>query len=286
MVRIRKQASVAEVFRHRLMACGLITTKSPERWRDRLIAELDEIISEIEQRCAVCNSLYEEPCRYEMLRSLIDPCPACRRKNTKKRLLLTLQKVLEKALDGKPEAAESGVVHEDEPNDANIWPITDIPKSRKTRSTTEIPLDLTTTVYGNTREEANHAAIHNYKLKTPSWWSHHEHTTGTANLSDKTVEPIPGVNYTGVNEDAAEPTVAQVINGQRVDNIHDFLQQYMNLVYGGHPGNEQRKQFFLDQLCRNATNGTIVLQCKDNGGQRKARSPAPAATKKVSARNN
>uniref|UniRef100_A0A453YZU4 Uncharacterized protein n=1 Tax=Anopheles gambiae TaxID=7165 RepID=A0A453YZU4_ANOGA len=292
MLQLQKKASIAEIFRHRLMACGLITTKSPERWRDRLIAELDEIVTEIEHRCALCKTLYDEPSRYDVLRSLIDPCPACcRRKNNKKQLLLTLQKVLEKSLDSEPGPSESSAGGEDEKegHDSHIWPITEIPKSRKTRSTTETPMPpLTTQSIVSDREGVRdlQTAEQNRKLKT-SWWSHHPtiqtrgslytaETTSSANETD-------GSEYDGRHE----PPAVHVINGQPVDNVHDFLQQYMDLVYGGQPGNEQRKQFFLDQLCRNATNGRIVLQCHDgSAGQRRTRFTSESsaqAAEKVSA---
>uniref|UniRef100_A0A182UGM4 Uncharacterized protein n=1 Tax=Anopheles melas TaxID=34690 RepID=A0A182UGM4_9DIPT len=268
MLQLQKKASIAEMFRHRLMACGLITTKSPERWRDRLIAELDEIVTEIEHRCALCKTLYDEPSRYDVLRSLIDPCPTCcRRKNNKKQLLLTLQKVLEKSLDSEPGPSESsaGGEEEKEGHDSNIWPITEIPKSRKTRSTTETPMPpLTTQSIVSDREGVRdlQTAEQNRKLKT-SWWSHHPTIQSRGSLY--TAETTSSANETDGSEydGRHEPPAVHVINGQPVDNVHDFLQQYMDLVYGGLPGNEQRKQFFLDQLCRNATNGRIVLQCHD-----------------------
>ncbi|XP_050070117.1 uncharacterized protein LOC126558193 [Anopheles maculipalpis] len=286
MIHLRQKASIAEVFRHRLMACGLITTKSPERWRDRLIAELDEIITEIEHRCAVCKTLYDEPCRYEVLRSLIDPCPACcRRKSTKKRLLLTLQKVLEKSLNDEHVQSDSSSVGEEENHghDSNIWPVTEKPMSRKTRSTTEVPMQLTTRFGGNPQN--NHAlrvTSPDHKFKVP-WRVSQQYTTEpTKTLSEH--GSTSNVNKTNVQENNydREPSTVPVINGQPVDNVHDFLQQYMNLVYGGQPGNEQRKQFFLDQLCRNATNGRIVLQCKDIAGQRKTRSSENGPAEKVS----
>uniref|UniRef100_A0A182Y421 Uncharacterized protein n=1 Tax=Anopheles stephensi TaxID=30069 RepID=A0A182Y421_ANOST len=277
LMHLRKKASIAEVFRHRLMACGLITTKSPERWRDRLIAELDEIITEIEHRCALCKTLYDEPCRYEVLRSLIDPCPACirRKQSTKQRLLLTLQKVLEKSLNSEHVQSDSsvGAEEENEGHGTNIWPITEKPMSRKTRSTTELSMQLTTRHAGNPQDDdALHTAVQNYKLKAP-WRSQQLTTEPTKTTSS--------VNQTNVPYHDSEPSAVHVIDGQPVDNVHDFLQQYMNLVYGGQPGNEQRKQFFLDQLCRNATNGRIVLQCKDIAGQRKTRSSENGTAEKI-----
>ncbi|XP_049276679.1 uncharacterized protein LOC125760526 [Anopheles funestus] len=282
MIDLRKKASIAEVFRHRLMACGLITTKSPERWRDRLIAELDEIVTEIEHRCAVCKTFYDEPCRYEVLRSLIDPCPACcRKKSAKKRLLLTLQKVLEKSLNSENVHSDSSVMgeEENEGHDSNPWPITVVPMSRKTRSTTEIPTEPTTRLIGTVRDDhGSHSVVQNLNLIAP--WK-----LQPPAIELKRIQSTSSVNQTNVQSYDTEPSTVHVIDGQSVDNVHDFLQQYMNLVYGGHPGNEQRKQFFLDQLCRNATNGKIVLQCTDITGQRKTRSSENATAEKVSAWN-
>uniref|UniRef100_A0A182VZW0 Uncharacterized protein n=1 Tax=Anopheles minimus TaxID=112268 RepID=A0A182VZW0_9DIPT len=286
MIHLRKKASIAEVFRHRLMACGLITTKSPERWRDRLIAELDEIVTEIEHRCALCKTLYDEPCRYEVLRSLIDPCPACcRRKSAKKQLLLTLQKVLEKSLNSENGPSDSSTVaeEENEGHGSSIWPITEKPMVRKTRSTTEIPTEPTTRLVGTLRNDHDlHTAVKYPNFKAP-WKSK------PLEIEFKQIhtaqEPTTSVNQTNVLNYGSEPSAVHVINGKPVDNVHDFLQQYMNLVYGGQPGNEQRKQFFLDQLCRNATDGRIVLQCQDIAGQRKPRSSENGTAEKVSAWN-
>uniref|UniRef100_A0A182T2G9 Uncharacterized protein n=1 Tax=Anopheles maculatus TaxID=74869 RepID=A0A182T2G9_9DIPT len=250
-----------------------------------MIAELDEIITEIEHRCALCKTLYDEPCRYEVLRSLIDPCPACcRRKSTKKRLLLTLQKVLENSLNSENLPNDSSVEaeEENEGHDSNIWPVTEKPMSRKTRSTTEIPLQLTTQFAGNPQDDhaLQRVTGQNQKFKVP--WRSQQYTTESSK-APCTQAIISSVNQTNVPENLGrEPSTVHVINGRPVDNVHDFLHQYMNLVYGGQPGNEQRKQFFLDQLCRNATNGRIVLHCKDIAGQRKTRSSENGTAEKVS----
>ncbi|XP_058169825.1 uncharacterized protein LOC131284982 [Anopheles ziemanni] len=274
MVHLRQKASVAEVFRNRLMACGLITTKSPERWRDRLVAELDDIITDIEHRCAVCKSLYDEPCRYELLRSLINPCPACCRQNAKKRLLLTLQKVLEKSFDNEnmPEDGESTderISGENGTKSSLNWQVTDVPKTRKTRSTTELPIEITTNASGT---RAPHTMTQKHKFGHDWWPQQTERSTGSTTVRYNATKFGSNLNFSSAAD--ADLSSMHVINGQTVNNVHDFLQQYMNLVYGGQPGNEQRRQFFLDQLCRNATNGRIVLQCKDITGHRKVRSPA------------
>ncbi|XP_052890627.1 uncharacterized protein LOC128298864 [Anopheles moucheti] len=286
MTQLRQKASIAEVFRHRLMACGLITTKSPERWRDRLMAELDEIVTEIEHRCALCKTLYDGPCRYEVLRSLFDPCPACcRRKSAKTRLLLTLQKVLEQSLNSENAQSDSSVGPEDENEgyDSNVWPITEIPMSRKTRSTTEMPTEPTARSVGIHRDDhALGSPVQHPSHKVP-WRSQPSAIEFKSSLSGQ--ESASVQNHTNVLNYGTESSAVHIIDGQPVDNVHDFLQQYMNLVYGGQSGNEQRKQFFLDQLCRNATNGTIVLQCQDIAGRRKARSSENVTAEKISAWN-
>ncbi|XP_053660146.1 uncharacterized protein LOC128709188 [Anopheles marshallii] len=286
MIQLRQKASIAEVFRHRLMACGLITTKSPERWRDRLMAELDEIVTEIEHRCAVCKTLYDEPCRYEVLRTLFDPCPArCRRKSAKKRLLLTLQKVLEQSLNSENAQSDSsvGAEEENEGYDSNVWPITEIPMSRKTRSTTEISTEPTIRSVVTPRDDRTLSSAKQIPSHKVPWRSHPSAIEFKQSLGAQESTSAP--NQTNVLNYGTDPSAVHVIDGQPVDNVHDFLQQYMHLVYGGQPGNEQRKQFFLDQLCRNATNGTIVLQCQDIAGQRRARSSENVTAKKVSAWN-
>ncbi|XP_052863452.1 uncharacterized protein LOC128270087, partial [Anopheles cruzii] len=244
VLRLRSKASVAEVLRHRLMACGLITTKSPERRRDRLISELDEVVMEIEERCALCKSLYDDPYRYEILRSLISPYPAYYRKNAKRRLLLALQNALVQSVNSQPNASDANTA--DAGNDST-FDFTDVPKSRKTRSTTEMPLKLVTQPSSATTQPIR-AQEHKLKNSMP----HHQVTAGA-------FEAAPIVKQTNKSDNDASPV--HLMNGHAIRNVHDFLQQYMNdVVYSGQPGDEQRKQFFLEQLCRNVTSGRIVLQ--------------------------
>ncbi|XP_058061953.1 uncharacterized protein LOC131212199 [Anopheles bellator] len=261
ILRLRSKASVAEVLRHRLMACGLITTKSPERWRDRLMSELDEVVMEIEERCALCKSLYDDPYRYEILRSLISPYPACYRKNAKRRLLLALQKALVQSVNSQPNASDANASTADGGNDST-FDFTDVPKNRKTRSTTEIPLKLATQPSGATTQPIR-VKDHKFKNSMP----HHQVTTGA-------FVDAPVVKQANKSDNGASPV--HLINGHAIRNVHDFLQQYMKVVHAGQPGDEQRKQFFLDQLCRNVTNGRIVLQCKDTADRLATKRSSPS----------
>ncbi|XP_035773259.1 uncharacterized protein LOC118456523 isoform X2 [Anopheles albimanus] len=265
---MRSKASVAEVLRHRLMSCGLITTKSPDRWRDRLISELDDIITELEDKSALCKSLYEEPYRYDMLRSLISPCPVCYRKNAKRKLLLALQKVLVQSVDNLPE--DGGISVEETANDSKDLPFTDAPKTRKTRSTTEVPL-LTTTI----QPESGTELTNDSKLQSAWGQRHAKHST-----------EVTTTEYSVTAKRHGEHSVGHLYNGQTIGSVQEFLQHYMNTVYGGNPGDEERKQFFLEQLCRSASNGKIVLQCPHLDGERKSRSfPRVPAEETLSFRN-
>ncbi|XP_050083693.1 uncharacterized protein LOC126570176 [Anopheles aquasalis] len=265
---MRSKASVAEVLRHRLMSSGLITTKSPDRWRDRLISELDDIITELEEKSALCKSLYEEPCRYDMLRSLINPCPACYRKNAKRKLLLALQKVLVQSVDNLPDGeATSG---EESAYDSNDLPFTDAPKTRKTRSTTEVPL-LTTSIQPETATELSNDRVPSEKVS--AWAQRRVMPSSEVATTERSVTP----------KRHGEHSLGQLYNGQTIGSVQEFLQHYMNTVYGGNPGDEERKQFFLEQLCRNASNGKIVLQCPQ---PRKSRSfPGVPTEETLSSRN-
>ncbi|XP_053679761.1 uncharacterized protein LOC128730705 [Anopheles nili] len=273
---IRGKASVAELFRHRLMACGLITTKSPDMWKNRLIAELEEIIAELERRCELCKPLYDEPCRYEILRRLMDPCPPCCRKDTKKRLLMTLQKLVERSLDSgnMSENEQSNAGFEDEyyKDNLNILPYTDTPMARKTTSVTEIPMHLTTPMI----------TIVTQKNKfNNSWWPLPRRPN--SQFLKTQLYDTSFINTTHDNDHGG--SLVHAVNEEKVENVYDFLQHYINAVYKGQPGDEQRKQFFLDQLCQNATNGRIVLQCADSTGARNTRATEIDATEKLSARH-
>uniref|UniRef100_A0AAG5CY74 Uncharacterized protein n=1 Tax=Anopheles atroparvus TaxID=41427 RepID=A0AAG5CY74_ANOAO len=155
-----------------------------------------------------------------------------------------------------------------------MWHFTDVPKTRNTRSTTELPIEVTTS---RNITHASQELMEKHKFRNQWWPPQNERTTTPATIRYNVSHSVSGANYSShssMDVEDSDPSSVHVINGQPVNNVHEFLQQYMNLVYGGQPGNEQRRQFFLDQLCRNATNGRIVLQCKDITGQRKVRSPA------------